>query len=317
VVTGWQAFRIGLARAVHYWQVWILLFGVSLLSALLLASLPALSLASGPGHRPAIRDAADGVDAWLVIETLMSPSTTASLEGWEGAPELTDSLQQALLLGLLTAGGLPFFAWIPTAFLSGGLLLTYAEAPDPFHWRRFLWGCWHWFGAFLLLGAIQGILSGLVLIPTVVALGGAIAAQGSILVWVIVLLLALAAIFWLVLMECTRMVAVVVGTRNIIRATGGAVHFLFRRPLPVAGLYGLTFLLSGLVHLLYRLGLMPYLPLDWWPLVLLVQQTFILARLGTRFLRLAGGVALISWSMPAAQVQQSAGQAILETAGES
>jgi hypothetical protein len=312
-VTGWQAFRVGLARAAHYWQVWLLLSGVSLLSALLLAALPALSLASSPGHRPAIRDAADGVDAWLVIETLMSPSTTASIEGREGAPELTDSLQQALVLGLLTAGGLPLLAWIPAAFLSGGLLLTYAEASEPFYWRRFLWGCWHWFGAFLLLGAIQGILTGLILIPTVVALVGAIAAEGRILAWVIVLMLVLAAMFWLVLMECTRMVAVVVWTRNIIRAIGGAVRFLFRHPLPVAVLYGLTLLLAGLVHLLYRLGLMPYLPLDWWPLVLLVQQTFILARLGTRFLRLAGGVALISRYPPPDQEPPLTARGALES----
>lgn len=317
MLTSWQAFRIGLARAVHYWPVWILLFGVSLLSALLLAALPALSLASSPGHRPAIREVADGVDAWLVIEALMSPSTTASIEGREGPPELTDSLQQALLLGLLTAGGLPFLAWIPAAFLSGGLLLIYAHAPEPFYWRRFLWGCWHWFGAFLLLGVIQGSLSGLILIATVVALADAIAVEGRILSWVLVLMLVLAAMFWLVLMEFARIVAVVVGTRNVIRAIGGAVRFLFRRPLQVAVLYGLTFLLSGLVHLLYRLGLMPYLPLDWWPLVLLVQQTFILARLGARLVRLAGGVALISWSVPAAQVQRGTGQANLDTAGES
>jgi len=37
---------------------------------------------------------------------------------------------------------------------------------------------------------------------------------------------------------------------------------------------------------------MPHLPLDWWPLVLLVQQTFILGRLWARLVRLAGGVAL-------------------------
>ena len=38
------------------------------------------------------------------------------------------------------------------SFLYGGLLLTYSESPQPFHWRRFLWGAWHWFGANLLLG---------------------------------------------------------------------------------------------------------------------------------------------------------------------
>ena len=45
------------------------------------------------------------------------------------------------------------------------MLLTYADAQPspgersslPFRWRRFLWGCWRWFGAFLLLGVMQGL----------------------------------------------------------------------------------------------------------------------------------------------------------------
>jgi hypothetical protein len=87
-------------------------------------------------------------------------------------------------------------------------------------------------------------------------------------------------------------VAVVEGTQNVFQAFAGALRFVFRHALPVAGLYGLALLLLGTLHVLFRQGLMPRLPLDWWLLVLLVQQLFILARLWARLVRLAGGVAL-------------------------
>ena len=290
-MNGWDAFRTGLSRVARCWQVLLVLFTVNLLTALPLAVLPALGLAAELGHRPAIRQAADGVDAWLVTETLMSLLSSTALEsaGW---PELMRRLQQATLLGLCTAAVLPLLAWLPAAFLSGGALLTYVKAPQSFRWRRFLWGCWHWFGAFLLLGVVQGLASTLLFLPVIVAAMAAVAAVGGWLAWVIVPPLALVAVCWLALVEYTRIVAVAGETRNIFRAFAGAMRLIFRRPLPVAGLYGLALLLLGLLHALYQGGLMSHLPLDWWPLVLLVQQTFILGRLWARLVRLAGGVAL-------------------------
>ena len=291
-MSGWRAFRTGLSRTGRYWQVWAILFAVNLLSALLLALLPALNLASGFGHRPAIRQAADGVDAWLLIEKLTSPLTNASLAPGDAEPELSGDLEEAILLALITAAALPWLVWLPGAFLSGGLLLTYAEAPQPFRWRRFLWAGWHWWGAFLVLALIQALVF-LVLLLLAVPLVLAASAAGGWPGWVAAAGLALLALLWLVLMECTRILAVLGGTHNILRAFGAALRFILRRPLPVAVLYGLVLLLVGLAHLLYRQGIMPYLPLDWWPVVLLVQQSFILLRLGSRLVRLAGGVALI------------------------
>ena len=303
-MNGWSAFRTGLSHALRYRWVLLVLFTVNLLSALMLATLPALGLATWLGHRPAIREAADGVDAWLVVETLTAPLSGTAL-GEDGWPELTRRLRQATLLGLVTAAALPLLAWLPSAFLSGGLLLVYAEAvrlsahdeaPLPFRWSRFLWGCYHWLGAFLLLGVVQGLSFILLFAPAIAAAVGAVSVAGGWLAWVVVPLLALLAVLWLALMECTRVVAVVGETRNVARAFGGAVRLVFRRPLPVAGLYGLALLLLGVLHALYRWGLTPHLPLDWWPLVLVVQQAFILARLWARLARLAGGVALYqSW----------------------
>jgi len=288
---GWNAFRVGLSRATRYRRVLLILFAVNLASAQLLAVLPALGLAAGLGRRPAIRQAADGVDAWFLFEMLLAPMSSAALgEGvWS---ELTRWLRQMASLGLLTAALLPIVAWLSAALLSGGVLLTYAGAPAPFRWRRFLEGCWRWFGAFLLLGATQCVVSLLLFVPLVGIAVVLVAAVGGWLAWVVVPLLALAAVFWLALMDCTRIAAVVGGTRNVMRAFGSAVRFVFPRPLALAGLYGPAFLLLGLVQALYRWGLRPLLPLHWWPLVLIVQQAFILARLWVRLTRLAGAVAL-------------------------
>jgi hypothetical protein len=292
-INGWNAFRTGLSHAACYRWILLILFVVNLLSALPLTALPTLGLATRIGQRPAIRQAADGVDAWLVIETLMSPLSDMAL-GDTGA-ESTSQLRQASLLGFLTALALPLVAWLPAAFLSGGVLVTYAEAPSPFRWRRFLWGCWHWFGAFLLLSAVQGIASTALFIPVVGVALGAIAAVGRWLLWVVAPLLALLILLWLALMEYIRVAAVVGQTHNVFRAFGQAIRFIFgsrRNLLAVTALYGLALLLWGILHALYRWGLMPHLPLDWWPLVLVVQQAFILARLWARLVRIAGGVAL-------------------------
>jgi hypothetical protein len=290
-MNGWDAFRVGLTRALRYRGVLFLLLAVNLASALLLAALPALGLL-GPAHRPVVREAADGVDAWLVLETLMAPVTGAFLGPGGSEPTLSPGMQQAVLAALVTAAATPLLAWLPAAFLSGGALLTYADAPQPLRWRRFLWGCWHWFGAFLLLGAVQAIVSVALFVPLVGVAIGAAAAVGGWLTWVVAPLLALAAALWLALTEYARIATVVGQTRNIARAFGGAVRFVFRNFPAVAGLYGLALVLLGLVHALYRWGLMPHLPLDWWPLVFIVQQSFILARLAARLVRLAGGAAL-------------------------
>ena len=229
----------------------------------------------------------------------MAPLSSTALGGGSW-PELARWLQQTTLVGLTTALALPLLAWVSAAFLSGGVLLTYAEAPQPFdefrtqpfRWRRFLWGCYHWFGAFLLLGALQALASSVLFAPLVGIAVGAIAAVGRWLAWAVVALLAAVAALWLAVTECTRIVAVAEQTPNIFRAFGRAVRFVFRNFPAVAGLYGLALALLGSLHALYRWGLMAHLPLNWWPLVLIVQQTFILIRLGARLARLAGGVAL-------------------------
>jgi hypothetical protein len=297
---GWNAFRSGLSQAARYRGMLLILLLVNLASALPLVALPAMGLGDVFGQRPAIQQAADGMDPWLVVETLMAPLSSAAL-GEDAWPHLTRRLQQVSLLGLLTIMILPALAWLSASFLNGGVLLTYTDAVRPdtpgdilqrFRWRRFLWGCWHWFGAFLLLGAAQATVSLLVFVPLTGLALVAIALFGGWLAWALVPLLALLAVFWLAWVECTRIAAVVEGTRNVARAFGRAARFLFRHLLAAAGLYASALVLLGLLHALYHWGIMPHLALHWWPLVFVVQQAFILARLWARLARLAGGVAL-------------------------
>lgn len=299
---GWQAFLSGAARAAHYWQVLLILFGASLAGGLLLALPPALGLAAGLGQRPAIREAADGLDAWLVLETLLSGPLAAALE--PAGAELEPLLEQALLPGLLAALMVPLLAWLSGAFLTGGILVTYRDAPLPFSGRSFLAGCWRWFGAFLLLGLVQAVsLAGGVLLALLAA--GLVAAISSRLVGVVLVASLLLVGVWLVVLEYTRLLAVAQGTRNVVRTLFEALGFVTRQPLAVLAVYGPALLLLGLLHLGYGLGLAPYLPPAWWPLVVLVQQVFILARLAARLARLAGGMALVG---PANYPQFNTGQ---------
>lgn len=292
-MNSWQAFRAGLARATRYWQVWLILYAANLVGALLLALLPALTMISDPGHSPAIRQAADGLDAWYLIEMLMSPDATLPPGQVASEPGLTPAFQQLLILGLVTLVALPWLAWLPASFLSGGLLLVYAESPRPYRWRRFLWGCWHWFGTCLLLGVIQVLGLMISLIPAAVLMVAA-PSIGNWLVWFLVLAVGLWILLWSVLLEYSRIAAVVGETQNAFRALGQGLRFVFHHLWAVAGLYAATLLLAAALHALFRLGLMPYLRLDWWPLVLIVQQAFILARLCTRLIRLGGATALVA-----------------------
>jgi hypothetical protein len=290
MMNSWAAFRQGLSHTVRYKWVLLILFAVNLASALVLVALPALLLLE-PAHRPAIRQAADGIDAWLAAEIMMSPLANAAIQE-SIEPVLSDGMQQALLLTLGTLIILPLLAWLPANFLSGGVMLTFAEAPQVFRLRRFLWGCWHWFGAFLLLSVVQGIAMMVVFIPAIIIAIIIITAAGGWSAWVVIPLLIFLGLLWLAVVECTRIAAVIGQTQNIFRALGRVLSFIFRHFLAIAGLYGLALLLATLLHGLYHWGVRPYLPLSWWLLVLLVQQTFIITRLWARLARLAGATVL-------------------------
>lgn len=304
-----NALSSGLRRLLRHPQALLIGYLANFLTAGLLVLLPLVSLAE-PAHRSAIRDAADGIDAWLITEIIESPITYGALQGLEN-PEPPPWFNNLILLGGFLTLLVPIAAWIPASFLNGGILLTYLE--DRFGWRRFLWGCWHWFGAFFLLNITQGFLATVTFGGLLTALLALSAILGNWINWIGFPLIILLALLWLAIFESTRLLAVREGTRNIFQAFGKAIRFVFSKLLTLFLLYIFSLLSLSLVHAIFRLGLMPILPLSWWPIVLIFTQLFIILRLGIRLARWAGLVALISHQHNKTSFSVSENYQVMET----
>jgi len=289
-ITQQQPLRAGLRLAARYWAALLIVYTVNLINGLALTIPPGTAVMMNVGHLPALRQAADGIDAWQVIDTMMSPLADNALGLSADASSLTSWLRQVTIIGLLTALAIPVIAWFTSTFLSGGVLSTFAASPRPFQLKRFIHTCWHWFGVFLLLGVVQTAVTLVFFAISAGLSAGLIALGGWQLAWVLVPLLVLLGLFLFAVFELTRVVAVTSGTRRISHAFRGATKLIGRRPLAISLLYGLTFLSLVILRAIYNQGIRPSLPLDWWPLVLVVQQTHILLRLWIRLARIAGAV---------------------------
>lgn len=263
-------------------------YGVNLASALALAIFPAARLLEW-AQRPALEQAASGISARMVVDFLGAGLTNATL----GINADARDLQLAMLWGLAAAAVLPFLAGLPAALLNGGLVLTYVEAPAPWSWQRFTWGCWHWFGAFILLGFIQALLAAVMSVVTVVLMV-MVAGEASWLAWALAASLALYLTVMLALFEVAGVWMASRSSRNIAQAVGAAFRFLLARAIPLAALYAVALGALALVHGFYVWGVWPHLPLAFWPVVLMLQQAFILVRLAARLLRLSSVVALMA-----------------------
>jgi hypothetical protein len=282
-----QATRSGLERFMRYPQILISAYVLNLLSALLLVLVPALLLI-GPAHYSVIATAADGIDTWLVTELLLTISTYPALQGLSG-PLAPDWLSQSLqvIVGVLLI--LPFFVWLPASFFAGGTLLTYIEAPTKFSWQRFLWGCWHWFGAFLLANLILGIITQMLIGGLLTGIVIASSAIGSSINWITIPIFLLVVLLWLMTLEYTRLLAVHNNTRHMFKAFRSAVALVFHRPWALLGFYVLSLLVLLLTHLLFRTLLVSQF-VSWGLVFLIVSQFFIMARLSLRLIRWAGAM---------------------------
>jgi hypothetical protein len=294
-MTVWTAFRTGLERVVKYWQVLVVLYGVALTTGVVVILLPALQLVE-PSRLTIIQDAAHGISAWMVQELagILPNLPGMPIETTQSVP--LQELPAVLLFGIGSAAAIPLIAWFSGSALAGGMLLIYSEAPNPFRWTRFLWGCWHWWGLFLAVSVFQ---AGFILVMLYAGIMMSQAIAGS--SWIVInnlaavpllgfLLLALSGI---VILEITRVVAVGVETRNPLKAIRYALVFTLRHPWSLISFYLLAAVFILFVHIIFRLGLFPYLPLYFWPVVLLAQQVFVLVRLFVRSQRLAGIAALV------------------------
>jgi hypothetical protein len=294
-MTAWTAFRTGLGRVVKYWQVMVVLYGVTLATGVLVILLPALQLVE-TARLTIIQDAAHGIPAWMVQEL------AGILPNFAGMPVETTqsiSLQElpvVLLFGLGGAAAIPLIAWFTGSALLGGMLLIYLEAPNPFGWKRFLWGCWHWWGLFLTVSVFQ---AGFILVMLYVGIMLSQTAMDN--SWVVIKNLAavpllgflLLALSGIVILEIARVAAVRVETRNPLKAIRYALVCALRSPGSLVGFYLLAAVFLVFIHMIFRLGLFPHLPLYFWPVMLLSQQVFVLVRLFVRSQRLAGLAALV------------------------
>lgn len=273
------ALSLGARRVAQYWPALLLMQLGTLLSAGLLALVPALNLFD-LAHRPVIAEMAAGVRAWKLVDLFGMLNSTQTGGASSSAP-------MELMILLLAFAAMPLVGGFVSAFLYGGVLLTYQEARPAFRLGRFLWGCWHWFGAYLALGLIQALvffglylpLSSLVIFLVGLGPAGVAAAAGGLL---------LLAWLWLMVFELARVRLVLNNTRNPFRGIGRAFGDLFHRPLPLLAFYAAALLLLLGVQAVFRLVINPNAPLDVLVVALVVQQGFILSRLFCRALRLAG-----------------------------
>jgi hypothetical protein len=286
-VNGWQAFLKGLRRFARYPQLLFSAYVFNLLSALLLLLIPAFLLLK-PAQYTTIQNAADGIDTWLVTELMLSTTTYPALQGLSETLS-PDWLNQSILVMVATVLAMPLLAWLPSSFLAGGTLLTYVEAPQEFSWRRFLWGCWHWFGAFLLINMVLGIVTQMLVIILFIGIGFAFSTVGGGVNWITIPIFVLIMTAWLAILEYTRLLAVSSNTRNTFHSLWKAIGWVFHRPLALMGLYALSLLTLLLTHLIFRPLLLSEF-VSWGPLYLIVSQVFIAARLSTRLARWAGAV---------------------------
>lgn len=281
-VSPWQALRSGIGMALRYWQALLWMLAGTLFTGVILAILPALNLLD-LAHQTVIARLADGVDTWQIVD-LISLVNTSQRMGTALPPDLQGGALSLALMVLL----LPLLGGIMSALLYGGVLLTYHETPAPFQARRFWWGCWHWFGTFLLLALIQSLLLLLTVIPLVFLSGWLLAGIGPVGSVIVAGLVALALLIWLMLFELSRVHAVAANTRSPFRGMSLAIETLANFTGPLLVFYLLSILVWAAVHAFFRLGVLPLVPLGALPLALLAQQVFILARLFITALRLAG-----------------------------
>jgi hypothetical protein len=184
---------------------------------------------------------------------------------------------------------IPLLSWFPSSFLTGGVLLTYIESPEKFSWRRFLWGCWHWFGAFLLINMVLGIVTQALTGILLFGIGFAFSKVGGWVNWITIPIFILIITLWLITLEYTRLLAVSNNTRNVFKTLGSAIGLLFHRLPVLLGLYALSLLTLFLVHIIFRPLLLSEF-LSWGLLYFIVSQLFIATRLSTRLVRWAGAV---------------------------
>jgi hypothetical protein len=285
----WQIFREGIRRSGQSWQVLVVLWLGELLPAFLLALLPALNLIEA-ARLTAFQETASGIPGWMGAELFASFSTWQQGLGFDLASMFNRSFFSTAVTWLLIV---PPVAWLISSFLYGGTLGRYLRPGEDFQLHRFFSQCWRWWGKYLLLALVQ-VVTGLVILAT----GGFFFILGlSISPWlgVLVLILALLTLgWWLALFELSRVSLAARDDHSILQSLARSSSLLRRRPWLLLRYYLLSLLGLLAVNFIFRLGLFPVMPLTVWPLVLVLEQAFIILRIWLRAARYAGDAVLMT-----------------------
>ncbi|MBN1485833.1 MAG: hypothetical protein JXA37_14055 [Chloroflexia bacterium] len=286
----WIAFKQGFVRALRRWQIWPLFYLANvLLSGLLLWPLARLLL-DWLGHSLSAAELADGLDSWLLADLLYQLGTPAGSREFGLAP------------WLLTLPLWPLLLSLPFVVLGGGALETYGRPlAEQGLWRLFWSGVRRYAWPFALLLLLEVLLSelsmglGLLLVALVGSLlgqaGWTIAGAVVLALWVGLSLL----LRWWI--GYARIMGVLQQERRPGPMLRSSAAFLRRNLGPAAGLSLLHFPLAFLLSLLYGLLNLPRPPC-WWVLQVLLQQLFVLGRLGLHLARLSTEVRLVQGRWP-------------------
>jgi hypothetical protein len=285
-MAGWRAFKEGAAQSLRFWPLLLLFALVVAGSAGLAALLPGLALLPAAYHSP-FAELINGVEVWMFLDLLAQTSHSDF-----GLPQ--SGLGAAILPWVIAVLLLPLLSTAVMAFFQGGILQSYFEDTQRIQWNRFWWASWHYWGAFLLLGLLQGLLFLFIFMP--LAAGGiALSLRATWLGLLVLPLLGLLFLVGVMVGELARAYAVARGTRNILHVFGLGLKAVIRRPLAWIGLYFPAVMLLAGLHLVFRLGVLPALEPGMWLLYYSAAQVFILARAWARLLRLSGVVHLVRW----------------------
>jgi hypothetical protein len=272
----WQAWLNGYRLALRFWKVIAILYLVSLGLSLVLVSWSALQLIE-LSRRLAIKDVADGLDSWLLLEMIFTAVKISP--GDEQFGLVTSSGRTFLLNFTLLFVGILFFSSFTSAFLGGGLINTYKMQPTIFRLRQFWQSCWHWFLSFFLLSIWQLFLfciAGLIFLVLFSLLDFLPEYFSSIFIWSIGCAFLF---FWFISGELTRVYCIIDNQRNFISPYLKSVKMIISNPALVFGFFAISIIFLFGINLIGRFLILANLPLEHFWITIPVQQLFIFLRI--------------------------------------
>jgi hypothetical protein len=279
-MTPFIAVARGAATVRRTWPIWLLLWALTLAFALTMVLPGAALLYVRLGHSLWASEMLGNFDPQSVSEFL---GQTGSWPLMAAAPLAALALGTYLLL---------------VTFFSGGALTIFCERQSPFAADTFWAGCgrnfWRLVRLLLVSLACYGLLAGINL--GLGAAGQKLWGEGMaerplvLFGWARAGVTALLVLFLNMVFDYARIRLVAEDGRATLRTSCAALKFVLRHFGTTTGTYALICLLAAALATVYGLlsTALPRTALGWLLVVLLVQQAFVVGRVGVKLLFLAG-----------------------------